>query len=314
MKDLEASPHSSLLECLDERASLCELSEEFWSPYCQHRFPVQEEVKLADTSFEMVRWTRPELELEPLRRCSYALQFTANQRLPWSFRELSESWVEDYELDHANRSHRDPEHVLSVHFQVSDEGLRMFAGVSPAADNLSPWSGGVCRIPRDKSSVSRAEQKLKEALELLPAECQKARGLALDLGAAPGGWSRVLAGAGYEVHAVDPAELAPLVSGLPAVTHYRTTAGAFLKNQPGPYKLIVCDMKMDAQMAASVMVDCRPQLAEDGVVILTLKLAKSEKARHQARRAVGVLEQSFSIIQARQLYFNRHEITVLARA
>ncbi len=60
----------------------------------------------------------------------------------------------------------------------------------------------------DAGEISRAEFKLLEALEVFGVSLPS-RGRALDLGAAPGGWTRLLLEASLSVVAVDPANLDP---------------------------------------------------------------------------------------------------------
>ena len=88
----------------------------------------------------------------------------------------------------------------------------------------SPFVNGACRFVEDRTGPpSRAYLKLWEACTRLGAypgpgdRC-------LDLGAAPGGWSWALAQLGAEVIAVDKADLAPQVAGLPNVTLRRESA------------------------------------------------------------------------------------------
>ena len=206
---------------------------------------------------------------------------------------------------------RRPETVVSAYFHQSSTELTLYLGVSSPHWNLSPWMRGECRIPRAKTSVSRAEQKLLEALELCP---RLGGRRALDLGAAPGGWTRILAERGFQVDAVDPAELDPRVAALPEVRHHATTAGGFLEQGPRPaYDILVCDMKMKPLMACGLMLEFASLLKDKGLLILTLKLAKGPSALKMARESLGRLEPSFRILQARQLYFNRHEVTVIAQ-
>ena len=83
-----------------------------------------------------------------------------------------------------------------------------FIGLSLASHNISDWAGGVRRFRREKEQISRAEFKMLEAFEAFTSTCPPAASL-LDLGAAPGGWTRVLRQKGQYVTAVDPAELHP---------------------------------------------------------------------------------------------------------
>lgn len=198
---------------------------------------------------------------------------------------------------------RAPSQVLSITLA----GPRVLAGLSDTLDNLSAFPGGARRFAKTEGSPSRAEHKLLEALEVF---AFSPRGRALDLGAAPGGWTRVLAERGLEVTAIDPAELDPGVRALPGVRWYRGTAERYLATRAAPVDLVVSDMRMDARDAARLLVDYRPLVARGGHVLTTLKLPE--------RGYLPILDQALAILEtayvrehARQLFHNRHEITVL---
>lgn len=298
-----------LVERLDERSALCRLDEEFRPYFLQHRFPVLCEKGLDDAGFDTVVGTTLDLPWETLQGKRYALQLSANRRLDWPFGRLIPAWLERFGLCPEKRSDREPELIVSAHFQVRDT-VRIFAGISSVSDNLSPWSRGVCRIPRPVDAVSRAESKLLEALELVG---ELKPGRALDMGAAPGGWTRVLVERGFEVDAVDPAELDSSVLKLPAAHHHRTTAGDYLGRNETDYRLIVCDMKMEPLMVADLLLDCGRRLAPDGAVIATLKLGKKGNPLPLLEQALNKIRRAYTVVQARQLYFNRREVTVIAR-
>jgi 23S rRNA (cytidine2498-2'-O)-methyltransferase len=82
---------------------------------------------------------------------------------------------------------RNPEQVLSLVCTPTHGYL----GFSLAVENLSTWAGGVHRFKREKEQISRAEFKLLEILNLFQLSLS-AGDTALDLGAAPGGWTRIL--------------------------------------------------------------------------------------------------------------------------
>lgn len=301
----------------DERSTLCRLGAGESPYFCQHRFLVQGQADLSDTSFESLASAPIELDFEALKGRRFAFQISANRRLDWSFGQLVPALIERFGLNLEDCDHRKPQTVVSLYIHISDQRVRLYSGISATVDNVSPWSRGICRIPKDPKAVSRAEQKLRESLELLeqarvlgPGEGQPKR--ALDLGAAPGGWSRVMAQLGYSVDAVDPADLDPRVAAHPGVTHHRTTSGAFLKSCRSRYHALLCDMKMEAVMATKVARDFQHFLEPSAVLVLTLKLPKGKTGLTVAHQAVEGIEKAYTIVQARQLYFNRHELTVLA--
>lgn len=181
-------------------------------------------------------------------------------------------------------------------------------GVSHTGDNLSDWAGGARRFAREQGQVSRSEFKLLEALELFQIKLP-ARGVALDLGASPGGWTRVLRQRGQYVTAVDPGELDPRVASDSGVRHKHMTAEDFLRSDPDQFDLIVNDMRMDARDSARLMVACARLLYAHGIAIMTLKLPETKRAP-VLDHAFHILEERYTIAGARQLFHNRSEITV----
>ncbi|HRW04496.1 MAG TPA: SAM-dependent methyltransferase [Caldilineaceae bacterium] len=210
---------------------------------------------------------------------------------------------------------RAPHQVLSVvcaDWQRHTENKAQttaFLGVSPTVYNLSDWAGGMRRFAREEGQISRAEFKLLEALEYFHLDLP-ARGVALDLGASPGGWTRVLRQHDQYVTAVDPGELDPRIAKDRGVRHKRMTAEEYLANDPDRFDLIVNDMRMDARDSARLMVAYVQQLYRSGRVLMTLKLPE-ENRRPILDHALQILQEAYHITGARQLFHNRSEITIL---
>ena len=201
---------------------------------------------------------------------------------------------------------RRPEQVLSV-VCTPTQG---FLGLSPAADNLSDWAGGMRRFKRESGQISRAEFKLLEALELFGLALPVS-GMALDLGAAPGGWTRILRRHAMQVVAVDPANLHPLLVSDPAVIHRRQTAQDYLP-AADQFDIILNDMRLDARDSARLMLLAAGSLKSTGAAVMTLKLP-GQKMAHVAAHSLKLLRQEYRIVGARQLFHNRREITVALR-
>lgn len=208
---------------------------------------------------------------------------------------------------------RDPEQVLSVTL-ISDTAT---LGLSRTGENLSAWAGGARRFARTPDQVSRSEFKLLEAWEVFaehlsaaPDTAHPGELLALDLGAAPGGWTRLLREWGYRVVAVDPAALDARVAADPGVRHVATTAQEFLQRNREPFDLIVNDMRLDARDSARVMRQARHALRPEGRALMTLKLPTRdpEQVMHQA---LAHLLGPYRLLAARQLFHNRQEVTAL---
>jgi 23S rRNA (cytidine2498-2'-O)-methyltransferase len=111
-------------------------------------------------------------------------------------------------------------------------------------------------------------------------------GTALDLGAAPGGWTRILRKHGVSVVAVDPAELGSHIASDLGVRHVRETAQSYLQKAGKPFDVILNDMRMDARVSARIMVMAGSHLEDSGWALLTLKLPK----RGMAKTAASALE------------------------
>lgn len=184
-------------------------------------------------------------------------------------------------------------------------------GVNRVEDSLSSWPGGEIRLSRSPEQVSRAEFKLEELFKVydFPADLGE---FALDYGAAPGGWTRILAEHGFETTAVDPGDLDPRVLRLPGVIHERTTAGNFLRNFRDRFDLIVNDMKMSPARSSRLMVDSLHLLEPGGFAVTTLKTG-DRGVLPQIEESFAILREGYDIEFARQLRHNRNEVTVVLR-
>lgn len=194
-----------------------------------------------------------------------------------------------------------------------------YLGISLARDNLSSWPGGMRHFAQTPEQISRAEFKLLEALEIFGLTLPD-HGRALDLGAAPGGWTRLLLDAGLRVIAVDPAKLDQRLFRHPGLIHFRSYAEHYLEVEtpgkiPQAFDVITNDMRMDARDAARLLIKMRTRLRPDGFILSTLKLpheTTSVDPLRNLREALSLLSRYFDIVQARQLFHNRQEVTVVA--
>ncbi|GAC1467080.1 MAG: SAM-dependent methyltransferase [Ktedonobacteraceae bacterium] len=192
-----------------------------------------------------------------------------------------------------------------------------YLGISTVQDNLSSWPGGARHFAQTAEQISRAEFKLLEALEvfgvILPAQ-----GGVLDLGAAPGGWTRLLLDAGLEVVAVDPARLDARLGTRQHLEHYRGYAEDYLEEavrKHSRFDLVVNDMRMDAREAARLLARAAYCLRTDGFVVSVFKLPHATPAINPLttlKEALHILHRSYAIVHAHQLFHNRQEVTVVA--
>jgi 23S rRNA (cytidine2498-2'-O)-methyltransferase len=173
--------------------------------------------------------------------------------------------------------------------------------------NVSPWPGGAPAFPPDPNRINRAECKLLEALETFRIQlCPRHR--ALDLGASPGGWTRILVLHGLTVTAVDPQPLLPEMFFHPSVTHVPLTAEAMLEDCPEQFDFIANDMVLAAQDSARLMVAYAKHLRPGGMAIMTLKLPLRDRCRVMDH-CFRILRKAYRIPRVRQLYYNRSEVT-----
>ena len=193
---------------------------------------------------------------------------------------------------------------------------KAYLGISLTTDNLSDWPGGARHFAHLPEQISRAEFKLLEALEVFGVTLPS-QGLALDLGAAPGGWTRMLLEAGMQVVAVDPAILDVRLLRQPRLDHYRGYAEDYLEEalkRRRKFNVITNDMRMDAREAARLLVQASACLLSDGFIISVLKLPHETSEIDPLKNlneALSLLQRHFAIVQARQLFHNRQEVTVL---
>lgn len=179
----------------------------------------------------------------------------------------------------------------------------------------SPWPGGIPRLRFPASAPSRSTLKLEEALLVLLDENERARWLqpgmrAVDLGAAPGGWTWQLVRRSLRVTAVDngPMQAALLDSGL--VEHLRTDG--FRYRPAKPVDWLVCDMVEQPRRIAALMAQwLADELCRRALFNLKLPM---KKRREEVLLCLDLLRDALPgiTLRARQLYHDREEITVLA--
>jgi 23S rRNA (cytidine2498-2'-O)-methyltransferase len=189
-------------------------------------------------------------------------------------------------------------------------GTSLSLGRNELERSLSDWPGGRTRLARPAEQISRSEFKLEELFKLRPLAAQTQR--ALDLGASPGGWTRVLRGLGFSVCAVDPGDLHARLTADPQVCHVRMTASAFLEQTHEPFDLVANDMRMDPIESCRIMLNVARLLRAGATMIVTLKLGNADPVP-TIRECLRMLGTVYDVSLARQLHHNRLEITVLGR-
>ncbi len=185
--------------------------------------------------------------------------------------------------------------------------------VGTSAAGGSPWPMGIPRLRMPPSAPSRSTLKLAEALLVFLGEDPDARALApgmtaVDLGAAPGGWTWQLARRGLMVTAVDNGAIdAALLEG-GQVRHRRDDGFHFEPAQPVDW--MVCDMVESPSRVARLAGRwvargwCRRS-------IFNLKLPM-KKRRDEVLRCRASIEDEIGAphtLRIKHLYHDREEVT-----
>jgi 23S rRNA (cytidine2498-2'-O)-methyltransferase len=316
---LQMDEKAKLLTWLDEGVGLVQLANENFislsqkildtkAVFIRHLFPVSEKIPLShstadfSTLQDLLNQEIHHLDLQ--KTISVQTRFSGTIARPYSRFELTQAIADNLVAAGYSLDVRQPEQVISIF--CTDE--LAYVGISLAQQNLSNWAGGMHRFAHEPEQISRAEFKLLEAIDVFALQLPQA-GLALDLGASPGGWTRVLRQRGLAVVAVDPGDLTQALQQDPAVTHYRQLAQNFLPTCREQFDMLVNDMRLDAIESAKIMLLAHAVLREKGLAIMTLKLP-TKGAQRLVKQAIAILEKKYEIAAARQLFHNRQEVTL----
>jgi 23S rRNA (cytidine2498-2'-O)-methyltransferase len=194
------------------------------------------------------------------------------------------------------------------------DGAHVYVGVSMPPWG-SPWPMGIPRMRMPHEAPSRSTQKLAEAFvvflgERAP-EMLRAGMKAVDLGAAPGGWSWQLAHRGLFVTAVDNGPLKGDVAQDSLVTHARVDGLTYRPRRPVDW--MVCDI---AEQPARIAALVGRWIAEGDArrTIFNLKLPM-KKRYDEVRRCEAIIDEAIArrgvrhTLVLRQLYHDRAEVT-----
>jgi len=181
----------------------------------------------------------------------------------------------------------------------------------------APWPMGILRLRMPPDAPSRSALKLAEAFDMfLSAEDQQRYlhdGLrAVDLGAAPGGWTWQLLRRGLRVMAVDNGPLKGIVAEHPWVNHLRTDGFRFRPDRPVDW--VVCDMVEKPSRVATLMANWLVgEHARHAMFNLKLPMKKRLEALESALNDIESIMQANGVryrLSVKQLYHDREEVTV----
>lgn len=180
----------------------------------------------------------------------------------------------------------------------------------------APWPLGIPRLKMHADAPSRSALKLEEALLTLLDDRERAMLLrpgmrAADLGAAPGGWTWVLARQGLRVIAIDNGPLRQHVIDTGLVEHLR--ADGFAWQPPRALDWMVCDMVEQPRRVAARMAEWFANgWCERAIFNLKLPMKKRWLETRLCLDQFAAAAAVPLVVRARQLYHDREEITVFA--
>ena len=217
------------------------------------------------------------------------------------------------ELDKADLFRERAGHLPELHVLFSDATTAWLGAALPGRAAL--WPGGVPRLRMPREAASRSTLKLAEAFFTLLGEDERNASLrpglrAVDLGAAPGGWSWQLAHRGLRVTAVDNGPMAPSVLATEMVEHVR--ADGFTFRPQRPVEWMVCDMvEQPARVAALVAEWIATGRCKRSIFNLKLPMKRRLEAVEQCRAILGKRLAPGGAFELRfkHLYHDREEIT-----
>jgi 23S rRNA (cytidine2498-2'-O)-methyltransferase len=183
--------------------------------------------------------------------------------------------------------------------------------------NSSAALNGIQRVSMASDAPSRSYLKLAEAIEVFLSPKEQASWLkpgltAIDLGAAPGGWTWQLVQRGLKVLAVDNGPLKGAAAGHPGIKHLRQDGFRFRPQRPVDW--LVCDMVEQPQRVAALMTEWfAGGLTQRAIFNLKLPMKKRVAALRDALDSIRAALDKKGMryrLEARQLYHDREEVTV----
>ena len=236
------------------------------------------------------------------------------------------------------RRHVAPEVFSEGAGEVGDTLIQIFVAgpedawisVAPRTGGMAPHIAGIQRMRATPGAPSRSSSKLSEALEalrVLGVE-PKLGETAVDLGAAPGGWTLVMMRHGVNVTAVDHAEL-----DLPKDKDAKKDKAGAKKLPKNPVGKVIhvkenglkfrptevvdwlcCDMVMGSRQTLEVLGEwLKEDLMRNFVVNIKLPQAaeNSWPAVKEALELFDVHRSGWKVMRARHLFHDRNEVTLM---
>jgi 23S rRNA (cytidine2498-2'-O)-methyltransferase len=207
-----------------------------------------------------------------------------------------------------------------LHIFFPDKNRALLGSSDP--NNSAAALNGIQRVSMAHDAPSRSYLKLAEAFEVFLDKSEQAQWLkpgmtAVDLGAAPGGWTWQLVQRQLKVTAIDNGPLKGAAAAHPSIKHLRQDGFRFRPQKPVDW--LVCDMVEQPQRVATLMTEWFiGGHTQRAIFNLKLPMKKRVAALNTALDSIRSALNAKGIrhhLAVKQLYHDREEVTVfLARA
>jgi 23S rRNA (cytidine2498-2'-O)-methyltransferase len=210
---------------------------------------------------------------------------------------------------------QDDPRAARLHIFFPDKSTALIGSSDP--HNSAPWLMGILRQSMPAEAPSRSTLKLAEAIEAFMDKSEQTRLLrqgmtAVDLGAAPGGWTWQLVKRGMRVTAVDNGPMKGVLANHPLVQHLRQDGFKYTPRKAVDW--LVCDMvEKPSRVAALVGAWFAAGWCRHAIFNLKLPMKQRLTALDSALDGIRAQldEEGMSYrLQAKQLYHDREEVTV----
>lgn len=217
-------------------------------------------------------------------------------------------------LREAGRLLDDPS-LPRLHIFFPDKKRALIGSSDPR--NSANSLNGIHRVSMSHEAPSRSYLKLAEAFEVFLDKSEQALYLkpgmtAVDLGAAPGGWTWQLAQRGLKVTAVDNGPLKGAAASHPAIKHLRQDGFRYRPQKPVDW--LVCDMVEQPQRVSELMIEWFiGGFTQRAIFNLKLPMKKRVAALHGALDGIRAALNAKGLryeLETKQLYHDREEVTV----
>ena len=214
----------------------------------------------------------------------------------------------------------DDSNLPRLHIFFPNEQRALIATSNP--DNSNSALNGIHRVSMVSDAPSRSYLKLAEAFEVFLDRKEQSLWLkphmtAVDLGAAPGGWTWQLVQRGLKVTAVDNGPLKGAAADHPNIKHLRQDGFKFRPQKTVDW--LVCDMVEQPQRVATLVTEWfTGGHTMHAIFNLKLPMKKRVEALQVALGSIRTALNAKGIryrLESKQLYHDREEVTVfLTRA